>query len=108
MSLESVTGATGYLVKVTSLDDGTFAAEPPGMPELRSQGPTRDDALEEVRRRLSDGLADGELAIVTAIALGPGFGHAKDDPGFDAYLDEIRRYRAERDHADSTAADEST
>ncbi len=29
------------------------------------------------------------------------FGHAKDDPDFDAYLDEIRKYREEVDrHAD--------
>ena len=81
---------------------GKFSAEPVGMPELRAEADNADEAVAQVQRALTQWT--GSVVQVPVRVSGAGVrgllelaGHAKDDPDFDAYLDEIRRYRQEAD-----------
>ena len=81
---------------------GKFSAEPVGLPELRAEADNAEEAVAQVQRALTEWT--GSVVQVPVKVPGAGVkgllalaGHAKDDPDFDAYLDEIRRYRQEAD-----------
>ena len=101
-----------YLVRVRSEPAGQFTAETIGLPDLRATADTREAAVERVRVLLNQRLASGELVLVTpdaAVVPAPGqhrrfAGHSKDDPDFDQYLEEIRRFRQEADQQESSSS----
>src|SRR5437867_723222 len=81
---------------------GKFSAEPVGLPELRAEAENAEEAIARVQRALTQWT--GSVVQVPVKVSGAGVqglmelaGHAKDDPDFDGYLDEIRRYRQEAD-----------
>jgi hypothetical protein len=93
-----------YLVRVQGNPAGSFTAEVVGLPELRATTDTREAAIEAVRILLNQRIASGELVVVMpdngAAPQGSGrrfAGHSKDDPDFDQYLEEIRRFREQAD-----------
>ncbi|MBI1914158.1 MAG: hypothetical protein HYS12_05390 [Planctomycetes bacterium] len=93
-----------YLIRVTAPSPGQFIAEAVGLPGLCATADTREAAIEQVWTMLDQRLASGELVLVTPNGsigtLQPRrrfAGHAKDDPDFDQYLEEIRRFREEAD-----------
>jgi len=102
---ESLTRAkklTYHLVRVTPQSDGKFAAEPVGATELRVVAATPEEALAQASDKLSHWASalywvPVAPASPNGSALPPLAGHAKDDPFFDAYLEEIDRYRQEVD-----------
>ncbi len=92
--------APGYLIQILPEPPGQFTAQVPGIAELRATAATRDEAIAEVRKRLSEWLASGRLALVDLPREDPAmqwFGHGKDDPEFDQYLAEIRGFREQEE-----------
>lgn len=93
-----------HLIAVRPESSGQFTAEAGGLPDLRATAATREEAIEQVRALLRDHLSSGRLVAVDVSADVPAtsplmhwFGHAKDDPEFDVYLEEIRKYREQED-----------
>lgn len=91
-----------YPVIVSTGPDGRFIAVPAGVPEVHAEGDTREEAVEQVRAKLA--AWGGWLYWVPVAAPPPAAhpalrwaGHARDDPDFDVYLEEIRRAREEAD-----------
>jgi hypothetical protein len=83
---------------------GRFTAVSVGVPEIRAEANTVEEALECVRAELA--AWPGSLYWVPLTTTPPPApahpalawaGHAKDDPDFDLYLEEIRRGREEAD-----------
>jgi hypothetical protein len=105
----SGTPALQHLVVVRPEPAGQFTAEAVGLPELRATADSREEAVAQVRKLLDDWLASGQLVAVEIPQANPltkYFGHAKDDPDFDLYLEEIRRYRQEVDEGLAHEGDE--
>lgn len=73
--------------------EGQFTAEPLGAPELRVVAGSPQEALAKVQQALP--AWPGALHWVPVGGVPPAAGHAKDDPEFAAYLEEIERYRRE-------------
>jgi hypothetical protein len=89
-----------YLVSVRPDPAGTFTAQLLGLSELSSTAATREEAVEQVRALIRQQLDAGTLVSVEASTDNPVmsfFGHAKDDPDFEGYLEEIRKFREEMD-----------
>jgi len=74
---------------------GTFSAQAVGIPEIHASASTAAAALEQVRQTLAQWPGSVQWVAVPGSAIPPAAGHAKDDPDFDAYLEEIGRYRRE-------------
>jgi hypothetical protein len=88
------------LVQIRAEHDGQFTAQLPGLAELRATAATREEAVEHLRALIRQQLESGSLVCMDMPQVNPlmqWFGHAKDDPHFDDYLDEIRKYREEAD-----------
>ena len=101
-----VSQSVSELIRVTSHPDGSFSAKAGGLCDLCAVGATRVEALAQLRHLLQEQLASGELAVMEVVSGGQltpnrrAFaGHAKDDPDFDLYLEEIRRYREQIDQS---------
>src|SRR6266540_3842232 len=94
-----------YLVRVQGTPAGPFTVEVVGLPELRATADTREAAIEQVQILLNQRIASGELVVVTPDGNGAApqssgrrfAGHSKDDPDFDQYVEEIRRFREQAD-----------
>jgi hypothetical protein len=70
---------------------------------MQVTAPTREEALEGLRRMVSESLTSGHLVPLQVPMENPllkWFGHARDDPEFAEYLEEVRRYRQEVDAKD--------
>src|SRR5438093_163839 len=87
-----------HLIIIRPEPPGRFTAQPLGVPEIRVEAATEQEALEQARHALSQW--GGSLHWVPVEVPPPngrplhaGAGHAKDDPDFDAYVEEIQRYR---------------
>jgi hypothetical protein len=81
---------------------GRFSAEPVGLPELRVDAANAEEAVAQVQKALTEW--SGSVVQVPVKSQPAGVqelldlaGHAKDDPDFDVYLDEIRRCRQQAD-----------
>ena len=84
------------LVQVGPGPAGFFTARLVGLSELHATASTRDEAVEQLRALLREQVDAGSLLAVTVPQENPlmrWFGHAKDDPDFAEYLDEIRKFR---------------
>ena len=99
------------LVQVCPGPAGSFTARLVGLSDLHVTAPTREEAVEQLRILLRQHLDSGSLQAITVPqenSLMRWFGHAKDDPDFADYLDEIRKFREEVDRpaADHSGSDE--
>lgn len=106
---EATREALTPLVEVRPEPDGQYTAQVVGIPEIRLTAATREEALGQVREVLSAWLASGRLVAVEVPQTNPllqWFGHAKEDPDFDLYLEEMRRFREEVDAREGPQGDE--
>lgn len=96
----TVTNTPNVLVELTQESEKLFSAQIVGTPSLRAQGPTREEAIENLTQILHEKIDSGQIVPIPLPQEDPvlkWFGHAKDDPHFDEYLEEIRRFREEED-----------
>jgi len=87
-----------HLIIVRPEPTGRFTAQPLGVPEIRVEATTEAEAVEQARQALSQWPGSlhwvrVEVPQANGSPLHAGAGHAKDDPDFDAYLEEIQHYR---------------
>jgi hypothetical protein len=89
-----------YVVRVRPEPPGQFTAQLLGLPEICATAATREEAVEQVRWLLRQELDSGSLLSVDIPRQNPlmsMFGFGKDDPDFESYLEEIRKFREEMD-----------
>jgi hypothetical protein len=92
--------AVTQLVVIRPEPPGQFTAHVAGLPEFCATAATREEAVEQVRTRLGHGLASGQLAAVEVPRedlLRQWEEWAKNDPEYQLYQEEIRRFRQEED-----------
>lgn len=104
-------GLMYHLVIVRPEPPGQFTAQPLGVPEIRVVAPTAQEAVEQARKALTEWV--GALHWVPVQVPLPQdhpwqqvAGHAKEDPDFNLYLEEIQRSRLEaeeRECSDSSS-----
>lgn len=92
---------TIHWVAVHPEPPGQYTAQVVGIADLRATAGSQDEALAQVRQMLDDWLATASWVRLQA-PLGEHplqrfAGHSREDPDFDGYLEEIRRYRQEVD-----------
>lgn len=87
------------LMRVVPEADGRFTAHVPGEADLRVSAASSEEAIKELRGRLLDEMYHGQLVAVdlTPNPIMERFGSARDDPTFNEYLEEIRKFREEAD-----------
>jgi len=88
------------LVQVRAEPGGQFSAQLLGLADVYATAATREEAEERLRALLGQQLDSGSLVYMDIPRENPlmsRFGSARDDPDFDGYLDEIRKYREEVD-----------
>ena len=98
--LQRVNTPVSLLVTVRPEADGQYTAQAVGLPDIQATASTREGAIQQVRSVLSAWLASGQLVQLELPQENPllkWFGWAKDDPDYDLYLEEIRRFREEED-----------
>jgi hypothetical protein len=96
--------APSYLVEIRLEPAGGFTAQLIGAVDLHATAPTREEAVEQLRTMLRERLDSGSLVWVEVPRENPlmrWFGHAKDDPTFPEYLEEIRKFREDMDRRDN-------
>jgi hypothetical protein len=95
---------------------GAYTAGVFGLPEVRVTAGTEAEALQAVKKALLEWLATTrwvQMKVPNPPMMHPAAefaGQAKDDPDFDEYLEQIRRYRQEADEREcsSTSSTPST
>ena len=102
MSSQSPLASTpaSCLIRVNQGPDGRFTAGVLGAPDLQATAATAEEAVEQLRARLQAEVNGGRLLAIELPQQNPVMqfaGHAKDDPEFEEYLAEIRKYREEVD-----------
>jgi predicted RNase H-like HicB family nuclease len=98
------------LVQIRAEPEGQFTAELPGFAERHATAATREEALEHLRALIRQQLDSGSLVCMDVPQLNPlmcRFGSAREDPDFDDYLEEIRKYREEVDRRAENGPDTS-
>jgi predicted RNase H-like HicB family nuclease len=109
MSWETPSAPTSsLLVQIRPEPDGQFTAELPGFADLHATAATREEAVEQLRALIRQQLDSGSLVCLDIPQENPllsRFGSAKDDPTFDDYLEEIRKYREEVDRREGQVPD---
>jgi hypothetical protein len=103
----AVVPASG-LVRIVEEPDGRFTARLLGEPDLSATSATAEEAVEQLRARLQEEVNWGRLLAIELPRQNPAlefFGHAKDDPEFEEYLEEIRKYRREVDRREGRFLD---
>ncbi len=110
MSLETPISpsSASCLIQVRAEPAGKFTAQVLGVPELHSTGATREQAVEQLRALLQQQVNLGSLVAITLPQENPLMkwcGYAKDDPDFDNYLEEIRKFREQTDRRDDHGSD---
>ena len=100
--------ASSCLVRITSGQDGQVTAELLGAPDIQATAPSQEVAVEQLRRLLEQQVNLGALVAVEIPQQHPlakWAGYAKDDPDFDLYLEEIRKFREEEDRREGYVPD---
>jgi len=100
--------ASTCLVEIRHEPAGQFTAQVLGVSELHSTAPTQEQAVDQLRALLQQRLDSGALVSIEVSQENPlmrWFGYAKDDPDFEDYLQEIRKYREEVDRLDEHGSD---
>jgi hypothetical protein len=96
-------------VWVERVNEQMYRAETAQPVSLATEGRTRDEAVERLRKAAQERLATGEViqlelpGVATPHPWVPFAGIWKDQPDIDALLDDIGAYRRELDEADSEA-----
>jgi hypothetical protein len=88
------------LVQIRAEPNGHFTAHLVGQSDFAATAPTRERAVDELRAMIEQQLQEGSLMWIDVPLENPvmrWFGHAKDDPDFEGYLEEIRKFREEMD-----------
>jgi predicted RNase H-like HicB family nuclease len=104
---------TYHLVAVRPEPPGQYTAQVLSLPAICATAATEEEAIAQVRRVLAEWLATARWVQIDVPVPTAGHpllkfaGHAKEDPDFEEYLEEIRRYRQEVDerewpHSSST------
>jgi hypothetical protein len=96
------------LVRVLEEPDGRFTAHLLGELDLRATAATAAEAVEQLRARLQFEVNAGRLLSIELPRQNPvleRFGSAKDDPEFEEYLEEIRKFREEVDRREGRFLD---
>ena len=95
-----------YQVFVQNVAEKNFVATIVGFPDCRAEGQTEEEAVAQAKAALSARLSHGKFVKITVeesaqlAAHNPLLKHAgrfKDDPTFDAVMEEIAKYRRELD-----------
>jgi hypothetical protein len=92
--------ASFCLVRISSDQDGQVTAELLGDPDIQATAATQEEAVNQLRVLLQQQVNLGSLVAVEIPQQDPlvkWAGYAKDDPDFDLYLEEIRKFREEED-----------
>jgi hypothetical protein len=100
--------ASSCLVRITSGQDGQVTAELLGAPDIQATAPSQEEAVEQLRRLLQQQVNLGSLVAVEIPQQNPlakWAGYARDDPDFDLYLEEIRKFREEEDRREGYVPD---
>jgi hypothetical protein len=96
------------LVRIIEEPDGRFTARLAGEPDLSATAATAEEAVEQLRARLQVEVNYGRLLAIELPRQNPALryaGHARDDPEFEEYLEEIRKYREEVDRREGRFLD---
>jgi predicted RNase H-like HicB family nuclease len=102
-SFKPVRPGLSHLIAVRPDPQGRYTAQVVGLPEVRTVADTEEEALKQARDKLAEWLATirlFEVHVSPSHGVDPASeyaGHAKDDPLFDEYLEEIARFRKEAD-----------
>ena len=84
------------LVQIRQQGADEYAAEVVGLPAIQATGRSREEAIEQVRMKLSQLLATGQLAAVVVQPLpGKAPGWAEHDPLEQEFVAELERRRQE-------------
>jgi hypothetical protein len=102
MTWESPSSASppSCLVQVRQEPDGQITVQVLGADDLCATAATREEALEQLRTLLQVQVNTNALLAIELPRQNPLLrlaGHLKDDPDFDIYLEEIRKFREEMD-----------
>jgi hypothetical protein len=92
--------AASYLVEVRAESAGRYTAQLVGPVDLQATATTREEAVAQLQALIWQRMDSGSLEWVEVPRQHPSmrwFGHAKDDPTFPDYLEEIRKFRAKMD-----------
>jgi hypothetical protein len=98
------------LVRVRQEPDGTFTAQLLGAADLQATGATREEAVERLRAQLQEPVNMDELLAIELPRQDPVMrwaGHLKDDPYFEEYREEIRKFREEMDRREAESSEPS-
>jgi hypothetical protein len=93
-------GLTYIPIIVRPEPPGQFTARPLGVPEIQAVGATEKEAVDRAHAALSQwkgSLHWVRVEMSDGSSVPQAAGHAKDDPDFDLYLEEISRCREEAD-----------
>ncbi len=106
MSLETPISqsSASCLIQVRPEPDGQFTAVVVGASELQATAVTLEEAVEELRALLQEQVNLGLLLAIELPQKNPlmdRIGWARNDPTFDDYLEEIRKFREEADRRES-------
>jgi hypothetical protein len=88
------------LVQIRAEPNGLFTARLVGQSEFAATAPTREKAVDYLRAMIQQQLHEGSLMWIDVPRENPvmsRFGYLKDDPDFEAYLEDIRKFREEMD-----------
>jgi hypothetical protein len=110
LEIPSSTSVSSFLIEVRAEPAGRFTAQLIGAADLHATAATREEAMDELRALLRQRLDSGSLVWLEVPRENPlmrWFGHAKDDPTFPEYLEEIRKFREEMDRRDDTGSGSS-
>jgi hypothetical protein len=106
--VDSSASASSCFVRISSGQDGQVTAELVGAPDIQATAPTQEQAVERLRRVLQQQVNLGSLMAVEIPQQHPlarRAGYLKDDPDFDLYLEEIRKFREEMDRREGHIPD---
>ncbi|HZW30654.1 MAG TPA: hypothetical protein VFF52_08115 [Isosphaeraceae bacterium] len=100
--------ASSCLVRISSGQDGQVTAELLGAPDIHATAPSQEEAVERLQRLLQQQVNLGSLVAVEIPQQHPlakWAGYLKDDPDFDDYVEEIRKFREEMDRREGYVPD---
>jgi len=103
-----ISHSSSCLIQVRQEPAGQFTAQLLGAADLQATAVTREEAVEQLRALLQEHVNLGLLVSIELPRKNPlmdRFGYAKDDPDFEEYLEEIRKFREEMDRRENQDSD---
>lgn len=109
MKLEtSISPSSSCLVQIREEPEGQFTAALLGAPDIQATAATREEAAEQVHALLETHMNQGSIVAIEMPRQHPLMqlaGIYKDDPSFDDFLEEIRKFREEEDRREGHVPD---